>query len=155
MGKLGMTEEISESMWKIFIFQDPSLMTASTAQKTLQQGIIWTCIFPRHTTEMCSNIVWSISSNKHFKYQDWFLFSLDGVGKTLAEYIEKDPASGPKAHKCTLCGKVSQDRSNIRKHVENIHFPNSFLYSCKYCGKTFNARNNMYVHVSTYHRDMK
>jgi len=79
----------------------------------------------------------------------------DDVVKTLSEYIEKDPSSGPKAHKCTLCGKVSQDRSNIRKHVENIHFPNSFLYSCKFCGKTFNARNNMYVHVSTYHRDMK
>jgi len=79
----------------------------------------------------------------------------DDVVKTLSQYIEKDPSSGPKAHKCTLCGKVSQDRSNIRKHVENIHFPNSFLYSCKFCGKTFNARNNMYVHVSTFHRDMK
>jgi len=78
----------------------------------------------------------------------------DNVVKTLSQYIEKDPASGPKAHKCTLCGKVSQDRSNIRKHVENIHFPDSFLYNCKFCGKTFNARNNMYVHISTFHRDV-
>ena len=94
----------------------------------------------------------SSTCNKHSESD--FCFLLDNV-KALSEYIEKDPASGPKAHKCTLCGKISQDRSNIRKHVENIHFPDTFLYSCKFCGKTFNARNNMYVHVSTYHRALK
>jgi len=74
--------------------------------------------------------------------------------KSFYDYIEKD-LSGPKAHKCTICGKVGKDRGNLRKHVENIHFPGSFEYLCKFCGKSFNAKNNMYFHISTTHRDQQ
>jgi len=70
------------------------------------------------------------------------------------DYIEKDP-SGPKAQKCKICGKVGNDRGNLRKHVENIHFPGSFVYYCKFCGKSFNAKNNMYFHISKTHRDQQ
>jgi len=79
---------------------------------------------------------------------------LDGNKLTLS-YIEKDPASGPKSHRCTICGKTGNDRSNLRRHVESVHFPQSFQYDCKYCGKVFNAKNSLYVHISTHHRDQK
>ena len=78
---------------------------------------------------------------------------LGGDQISFYDYIEKDPESGPKAQKCKLCGKVGNDRGNLRKHVENIHFPGSFEYYCKYCGKSFNAKNNMYFHISKMHRD--
>jgi len=67
------------------------------------------------------------------------------------EYIVKDASSGPKAHKCTLCGKVGNDRGNLRKHVENIHFPGSFSYNCKYCTESFTTRNNLNMHISKTH----
>jgi len=67
------------------------------------------------------------------------------------EYIVKDASSGPKAHKCTLCGKVGNDRGNLRKHVENIHFPGSFSYDCKYCTESFTTRNNLNIHISKTH----
>jgi len=67
------------------------------------------------------------------------------------EYIVKDPSSGPKSHKCTLCGKVGNDRGNLRKHVENIHFPGSFSYGCKYCTESFTTRNNLNMHISKTH----
>jgi len=70
------------------------------------------------------------------------------------EYIVKDPSSGPKSHKCTLCGKVGNDRGNLRKHVENIHFPGSFSYGCKYCTETFTTRNNLNMHISKTHRNV-
>jgi len=72
--------------------------------------------------------------------------------KQLYEYIVRDPLSGPRSHKCTLCGKTSADRSNLRKHVENIHFPGIFSYTCKYCQDTFTTRNLLNHHVTNVHR---
>jgi len=79
--------------------------------------------------------------------------SKGGDQVSFYDYIEKDPESGPKAQKCKICGKTGNDRGNLRKHVENIHFPGSFVYYCKFCGKSFNAKNNMYFHISKTHRD--
>jgi len=77
------------------------------------------------------------------------------ANKLTLSYIEKDPASGPRSHRCTICGKTGNDRSNLRRHVESVHFPESFQYDCKFCGKVYNAKNSLYVHISTYHRDQK
>ena len=68
------------------------------------------------------------------------------------EYIVKDPESGPKMHKCTICGKQGSDRGNLRKHVENIHFPGTLSYPCKYCTETFSTRNGLNHHFSKMHR---
>jgi len=68
------------------------------------------------------------------------------------EYIVKDPASGPKMHKCTICGKQGTDRGNLRKHVENIHFPGTLSYQCKYCTETFSTRNGLNHHFSKMHK---
>ena len=68
------------------------------------------------------------------------------------EYIVKDPESGPKMHKCTICGKQGSDRGNLRKHVENIHFPGLLVYTCKHCGLTFDKRNSLYKHTNSAHK---
>jgi len=70
------------------------------------------------------------------------------------EYIVKDPESGPKMHKCTICGKQGSDRGNLRKHVENIHFPGTLSYQCKYCTETFSTRNGLNHHFSKMHRTL-
>ena len=72
-------------------------------------------------------------------------------------YIEKDERTenGKHLHRCTLCGKTGKDRSNMRRHVESVHFPSSFQFECNYCEKVFNAKNNLYVHISTQHRTEK
>jgi len=72
--------------------------------------------------------------------------------KALYEYIVKYPEGGPGANKCTLCGKVSSNRSNLRNHVENIHFPGMFTYSCKHCHETFNTRNFLNMHIGKLHK---
>jgi len=71
----------------------------------------------------------------------------------LNSCIEKYPEGGPKAHICKMCGKVSSDRSNLRKHVESIHYPNAFLHECKYCGQSFNTKNLLYTHVKISHKN--
>ena len=52
---------------------------------------------------------------------------------------------------CVLCQKDFRRKQICENHVENIHFPNSFIYNCKYCGETFNVRNKLYKHVNTSH----
>ena len=75
-----------------------------------------------------------------------------GGDKQLYEYLVKAPEAGPRAHKCTLCGRIGNDRSNLRKHVENAHFPGTFLYSCKYCTTTFPTRTKLNNHMSSEHK---
>ena len=77
---------------------------------------------------------------------------LKDITAMLGSYITKYPEAGPRAHRCSLCGKVSSDRSSAVKHVENIHFAGQLSYKCKYCDEVFSARNNMYVHVSKFHK---
>ena len=75
----------------------------------------------------------------------WF----SGGSFNFYEYIEKVSAGGQ--HRCSLCGKEGTDRGNLRKHVENIHFPGTYSYPCKYCNETFTTRNQLNNHVSKIH----
>jgi len=75
-----------------------------------------------------------------------------GDDKLLYEYIVKHPAAGPRANKCTLCDKISNNRSNLRNHVENIHFPGTFVYNCKHCHETFSTRNFLNMHIGKHHK---
>jgi len=75
-----------------------------------------------------------------------------GGDKRLYDYIVSHLEDGQKAFKCTLCGKVSAHKTNLRKHVENIHFPGLFIYTCKYCPQTFPTKNLLNHHVTNSHR---
>ena len=52
---------------------------------------------------------------------------------------------------CNLCGKVSNDRSNLRKHVETIH-TQGLTFSCKSCDKLFRSRKRVYHHMASMHK---
>ena len=69
----------------------------------------------------------------------------------LKQYLEKFEENGRTLHRCTICGKSSNDRSNMRKHVENIHFPGSYLYSCDLCAETFSTKNKLNHHKYKHH----
>ena len=73
----------------------------------------------------------------------------------LNDYIIKDVQNGRTVYKCSMCGKFNAQNSNIRNHVESVHFPNLFTYTCTYCGKQYNAKNSLNVHISTTHRREK
>ena len=101
-----------------------------------------------------------LDSTKQY-FNNWSLLGVDQTNVSSSQltlsYIEKHENSedGKPLHRCTLCGKTGKDRSNLRRHVESVHFPASFHYNCQYCEKVFNAKNTLNVHISRHHRDQK
>ena len=71
----------------------------------------------------------------------------------LEEYIEKDAESGLLI--CRSCGKANRNKTNIKNHVESIHFAGQFVYNCQMCSKTFNGKNSLSVHMSVAHKGAK
>ena len=58
----------------------------------------------------------------------------------------------PGGVKCTICGKISATSSNLKKHVENIHFPGSYVYKCDHCKEEFSTRNMYFLHMYRVHK---
>jgi len=78
-----------------------------------------------------------------------------GANVVLSTYLVKEESLGPKGLKCTLCGKIGTDRSNLKKHIENIHFPGIMSYTCRYCSEVFLTRNNLNHHISKHHKGQR
>ena len=123
-------------MLRTSTFRALSRTRANIAVKYLQQETSWTCTFQKSIVEM---------------YSSWTLL-VAGGDKQLYDYIVSHLEAGQKAFKCTICGKVSAHKTNLRKHVENIHFPGLFTYTCKYCPETFPTKNLLNHHVTNSHR---
>jgi len=77
--------------------------------------------------------------------------SKGAVTRIFQEYISKPNIDS--GWQCTLCGKECAQKNNLVKHIEAVHFPNSFSHECKYCGETFNSKNKMYMHVQKNHKN--
>ena len=56
---------------------------------------------------------------------------------------------------CSLCGKISKDKTHSLNHMENIHFPGSLEYECDQCGEKFDTKNKWAQHRSRKHSSKK
>ena len=50
---------------------------------------------------------------------------------------------------CTICGKIGQRKDDLRDHVENIHFPDKFVYVCE-CGKELKSKTSLKHHKKSH-----
>ena len=75
-----------------------------------------------------------------------------GEGFDLNNYIEKI-SEGPNfgQFKCNICGYVSSQKANLRRHIESKHFPGLFEYSCDQCEKNFNTMTKYRNHQRRHH----
>ena len=60
-----------------------------------------------------------------------------------------------KMFQCTICNKQCAQKSNMLRHIESIHFPNTFTYTCEYCNATLPTRKKKEHHLAKFHRDRK
>ena len=74
-------------------------------------------------------------------------FSGQGFGdpSDLLAYVVKDGIK----YNCTICGKTTFRSGDTRDHVENIHYPNIFIYSCE-CGLEFKSKISLKSHKKTH-----
>ena len=56
---------------------------------------------------------------------------------------------------CNLCGKISNKRNDAFKHVESVHFPNTYQYDCDKCGEKFGTKNRLSKHRLHAHSSKK
>ena len=56
---------------------------------------------------------------------------------------------------CTICNKQTARKDNLFKHLESIHFPNSFTYTCDYCQVIFSTKKKKEYHLAKFHRNRK
>jgi len=78
--------------------------------------------------------------------------NMSGDGnKDLYRYIDNYEDEYLRGYQCKLCGRTAKDKGNLRKHVENIHFPGQYENPCKICDKSFTTRNKLNHHVSKCH----
>lgn len=78
---------------------------------------------------------------------------LSGWAISFYDYIV--PSENGVGFQCTECGKQSNDKSNLHKHVESIHFPGTFVYNCKFCSEVCTTRNLLNMHVRKMHHGRK
>ena len=77
------------------------------------------------------------------------LLETPGTPEDLYQFVAHQPEA--KGYYCTICSKARPKRTEVRNHVESIHFPNSFCYQCQTCEKTFRSKNALKVHNTTNH----
>ena len=53
--------------------------------------------------------------------------------------------------KCNICGQIGAQKSNMRKHVENNHFPGLLEYACPYCEGKFDTMAKFRNHKTRKH----
>ena len=52
---------------------------------------------------------------------------------------------------CSVCGKQSKQRSNIRQHIEARH-TDGISHPCDQCGKVMRSRNSLAKHIIAFHK---
>jgi len=67
----------------------------------------------------------------------------------------KDILRVENGYECLKCGKVMKQRSNLRRHIRDIHSGDDLSFICKYCFKSYKSQNSLNNHVSLYHKDEK
>ena len=78
------------------------------------------------------------------------MFHILGEAQSLYDFVV--PSNGQYRFQCSVCGKEGNDKGNLKKHVENVHYPGFHNYFCKHCNAEFTTRNSLNHHISKMHR---
>jgi len=93
-----------------------------------------------------------------YAYQDDLHHGLGEAGAAgqedrniLQTYIIR-PEGGASGFQCSICGKNMALKHNLLNHVENIHFPGTFMYKCHICLKELKSKESLNNHHKSAHK---
>ena len=61
---------------------------------------------------------------------------------------------GPKKHSCTLCDFTSGMRSDMKKHIMEVH-DGKQVWICSICNTEFTRKDNLQAHITQAHEGRK
>ncbi len=68
------------------------------------------------------------------------------AGMDVMSFLQSSVYNGETHYKCTLCGKASKIRCNMRRHMTLVHTkPTNDV--CKYCSKVFKHKYYLKEHI--------
>ena len=73
----------------------------------------------------------------------------DDIQNQIATMMERT-TDGDYKWKCTVCGKATKDKQDIKRHIES-HIE-GLSYPCNQCGKVSRSSNALQVHLSKFHK---
>ena len=137
------------TMWKIIsrasIFQTVLLTLVLCVEQMWGPKWHWTSTW--HNTGATS---YSYPVNKRVVVQ---LTGMDVLGGSLdlqsPEDFKKYIVRTDRGQTCSICHNFSHSsKSNVRKHIESRHFPNSFSYSCPNCATVVGTQMALDKHMA-------
>lgn len=151
--KPGCIGPMLETMLKIFIFPECSAILVHSALPHSSLKL------HQLTTKRSSIRIWN-SDNCPLVFLDVF-FYYDFLFSNISSFLGPDldvfilrREGEIRKYVCSICSSFShKSRSNVRNHIESIHYPGSCLYSCQICGTVVNTKRALEVHRSAHHKN--
>ena len=78
------------------------------------------------------------------------MFGDGSIDELAKSYLSRNQ---DKSLSCSLCGKVSRDMYNAKRHLEDKHFRSDSGYKCQLCGVFCVTLNTLTSHMSRQHRN--
>ncbi|XP_050739826.1 protein bric-a-brac 2-like isoform X11 [Eriocheir sinensis] len=79
-------------------------------------------------------------------------------GPSMSQGASQETGQGPPSRRgrgsvfCPYCGKVASHRSNLRKHVADMHSGVYYQFRCAVCCKVFRTKNSLLTHSYRQHK---
>ena len=115
----------------------------TTVIKSLQYKSFFLCY------KFFSFIAWDVVCSLFLFFFPIFIFSLVNILDLDDQINEMSLQMSNRHWECTMCGKVSQQKSDLKKHIESLHL--HLNLPCMLCPKVFRTRHSRFSHLRKTH----
>ncbi len=86
-----------------------------------------------------------------------FLFFTGRVNhpEDLLRYVRTQKNGNVNIFICNFCNKHFHRKGHGRDHVENVHYPDAFVYTCDMCDYQLKSRVALRNHIAVAHPKLK
>ena len=73
----------------------------------------------------------------------------------LLRYVRTQKNGNTSIYICNFCNKPFHRKGHARDHVENVHFPDAFVYTCEMCDCQVKSKVALRNHIAVAHPKLK
>ena len=102
--------------------------------------------FPNTFSYNCLDCDKVFGTNNAYLWHKNYNICILGAVSNPEDFEKFAVKNGPGSFSCSLCTKHAAQITDIKRHIESIHFPNTFTYTCPFCSKQLGSNNAYLVH---------